>query len=169
MEQHINTPENEQTPETTAAACLYLAGLPHPPEPARPPGLALFDFSTPQAIAYRKKHHEWRMLVRKIDIARQVENEVLRQKMTESLMQDLIVYQIETPPPSAGDGDADMADMLERNVKILNGGFEYYLREAAKSSTPDRKIGMGMRMQSQLAYTVDVWRRLSDFQNRKTK
>ncbi len=63
----------------------------------------------------------------------------------------------------------DFSDMLTTNARILNAAFEFYLNKAHQSKTSNEKILLAMRAQSQLARTIDTWRRLANFQNGGTK
>jgi len=82
---------------------------------------------------------------------------------------DSVVFKLNQSLDHEDPENPDFSKILTRNARILNNAFEYYLENADKSKLPDRKIGLGIRMQSQLIRTIDVWRRLENSQNQKTK
>lgn len=83
---------------------------------------------------------------------------------------DTVVFNLsktfEEPPPCVF---TDFSTMLDRNARILNAAFEYYLDKAEESPRADQKIRLAVYMQSQLIRTVDAWRRLENFHQSKTK
>lgn len=78
-----------------------------------------------------------------------------------SLRQSMVDNQAKNP--------LDFSDILTTNARILNAGFEFYLDKAHESPQAEQKIAMAMKMQSQLARTIDTWRRLANLQNERTK
>ena len=72
----------------------------------------------------------------------------------------------ENPPSSTF---LDFSALLDRNARILNAAFEYYLDKAVDSPKADAKIRLAAQMQAQLVRTIDAWRRLENFHQGKTK
>lgn len=100
--------------------------------------------------------------------ARNMLNFYEAEKQRQSL--DAVVFSLErSMAETQMNNPVDFSDMLTTNARILNAAFEYYLDKAHQSPAADGKIGLAMKMQTQLARTIDVWRRLADFQNRVTK
>lgn len=83
---------------------------------------------------------------------------------------DTVVFNLtqtfENPPSSTF---IDFSQMLDRNARILNAAFEYYLDRAVDSPKADQKIRLAAQMQAQLVRTIDAWRRLEHFHQGKTK
>lgn len=98
------------------------------------------------------------------------EQERLRAIEQERAALDTVVFNLsqtfESPPSSTF---LDYSSMLDRNARILNAAFEYYLDKAVDSPKADQKIRLAVQMQSQLVRTIDAWRRLENFHEGKTK
>lgn len=109
------------------------------------------------------------MLARRI-LADLAENQRIEKIEAERAALDSVVFNLsqafENPPSSTF---IDFSGMLDRNARILNAAFEYYLDKAVESPKADQKIRLAAYMQSQLIRTVDAWRRLENFHQSKTK
>ena len=149
--------ENKNTPEDEYEEDFDDEEL-QPEESDDPPkGFATWD------AYYADMELQGRMLVKAF-----AEKEREDQIATEAALIDSVVFKLTQSLETENPEDPDFAKILTRNAKILNNAFEYYLEHADQSKLPDRKIGLGIRMQSQLIRTIDVWRRLENSQNRKT-
>lgn len=98
------------------------------------------------------------------------EKERLEKRMAEQAALDTVVFNLSQAfenPPSCVFSDHGKA--LDRNIRILNAAFEYYLEKAAQSNKPDGKIRLAAQMQSQMVRSIDAWRRLEEFHTGKTK
>lgn len=83
---------------------------------------------------------------------------------------DNVVFSLEqTILDNQAKNPIDFSDILTTNARILNAGFEFYLNKAHTCAEGDAKILMAMKMQGQLARTIDTWRRLAHFQKGGTK
>lgn len=129
-----------------------------------------FEASLPQTPEEWDRYREEVSRVGAALVKKVQEEERLEKIAEEQAALDKIVFNLtrafEEPPSSTF---CDFSKMLDRNARILNAGFEYYLDKAAESPKGDLKIRLAVQMQSQLVRTIDAWRRMENFLERERK
>lgn len=142
----------------------------YPPKPQRPDHLSEDDTTSPEAIDYWNRFDLWVAEVQLLaEKAEQAAGKFEKIAADQAAL-DMVVFNLtrtfENPPPSTF---CDYSELLDRNARILNAGFEYYLDKAAESPKADQKIRLAIQMQGQLVRTIDAWRRLENFLEGKRK
>ncbi len=129
-----------------------------------------FEASLPQSPEEWDRYREEVSQVAARVVKKAQEEERLEKIAEEQAALDKIVFNLtrafEEPPPSSF---CEFTEVLDRNARILNAGFEYYLDRAAESPKGDLKVRLAIQMQSQLVRTIDAWRRMQNFQERQRK
>lgn len=143
---------------------------PYPPKPEAPGPLADDNDHSPESLEYINRYSEWVAQTVLLNGKAALEEERLAKIAAEKAALDTVVFTLkrtfEEPSPSTF---FDYSELLDRNARILNAGFEYYLDKAVESPKADQKIRLAMEMQSQLVRTIDAWRRLEKFLEDKRK